>query len=228
VTKAQLAAALSALDEAASKIRPKFPQLLYGKVFLSQHIKKGVAAHYEYASDSMTLNVKAKKRFSDVYTLIHELGHRHDAKFLLAANRKTYWDLSTRKVRESIKFDETLRRQMADEAVSLAKAKAQGRPLPSMSDLLVLWLKSPHPVGDVRSLTTKYLQHQITGEELHQALMGKADGEVMTEKILHGPIRVTEYGGENPVENYAEGFAHFVLGMDMPPELAAIIASESK
>jgi hypothetical protein len=133
-------------------------------------------------------------------------------------------------VYETIHFDAKLREQMADEVVSFAKLKALGTPLPSMSNELVLWLKSAHPhsQGDIPRLMTQFLKGEIDEKVLHSAAKGKADGDVMTDKVLHGPLAVTPYGGTSPKENYADGFAHFVLGMDMPPELAAILEDEVK
>lgn len=229
LTSKQIQGALAALDEATSKIHPKFPQVLYGKVYLSKHLKNGVAAWYEEATDSLALNVAAKKRFSDVFTIIHELGHRHDKKFLSTGPRSKYWNLSTRKVFETIQFDAELRDQMAAEVVALTKAKAAGQPGPPMSDMLVMWLKSPwpHQKGDIRKLTSDYLAGKVAEKELAAAVKGKQDETLSTGKVLHGPLSVTPYGATKPAENYAEGFAHFCLGMDMPPELAGIIAGES-
>jgi hypothetical protein len=230
LTKKQVEEALAAFDAAADKVRQKFPKVLYGKVFLSKHLKKGTAAWYEAGTDTLALNVLAKKRFDDVYTIVHELGHRHDAKFASVEGKREYFRLSTQKVYETVPFDAKLREQLADECVEMVKKKALGQPMPPMSANLVMWLKSPHPhhKGDVRALTTSYLQGKLDEKELHAAIKGKEDVSLSTGQVLHGPLAVTPYGATHPRENYAEGFAHFVLGMDMPPELAAIIAAESK
>jgi hypothetical protein len=139
VTSKLAKAALDALDVATAKVKAKCARVLYGKLFVTTTMRKGVAAEYTRENDSLYLNVLAKKRFSDVFTIIHELGHRHDAKFLSDAGRKMYWALSTRKVE---------------------------------------------------------------------------------------PLHVTPYGATKPGENYADGFAHFILGMDVPAELAAILEDE--
>lgn len=228
LTKKQLDGALSALDEAASKIHPKFPQILYGKVFLTSHLKKNTAAWYSEDSDTLAINVKTAKRVNDVFTIIHELGHRHYFKFLGKANKDKFWNLSTRKIYDTVKFDAKLRKQLADEAVSMATQRIRGLPVPKMSDLLELWLKSRNPIGDIPKTVTKFLNLQISGDDLHKAVMGKGDAEVMSDKLLHGPLHVTQYGATSPKENYADGFAHFLLGMDMPSELGAIFLEESK
>lgn len=139
VTRVEVDGALAALDEAAFIVEPQFPRLLYGRVYLTRHLAKGTAAWYDYASDSLALNVKAKKRFSDVFSLCHELGHRHHHKFCSAKSRMKYKELSKRK---------------------------------------------------------------------------------------RDPLHVTPYGATSAKENYADGFAHFVLGMDMPDALADILDTE--
>jgi hypothetical protein len=228
VTKASTDAALEALDEATSKLRSKCPKVLYGKVFFSNHLKKGKAAWYDGSTDTLALNVLAKKRFDDIFTIIHELGHRHEHKFLSQPAKIKYWNLSTQSEYEVIHFDAKLREQMADEVVSMVKLKALGKPMPDMSETLMWWLKSPHPTGVVRRLGGKFVTGEIDEKELHAAVKGKADGDVRTDKVIRGPLHVTPYGATKPGENYADGFAHFVLGMDMPPELAAILAEELK
>lgn len=227
VTKAEIDGSLEALDAAIAAVRSKFPKVLYGKVFLSTHLGGKTAARYMYNDDTVHLSVKARKRFDDVYSLIHELGHRYDHKFLKDELRKRFWALSTQKVYEKLQFDAKLREQVADEAVSLAKARAQGRPVPNPSPELVAWLKSPDGPNNPRELTTKFLNLQITEKELHDGMKGTKDSEVTTEKVLHGPLSVTTYGATSPTENFAEAFAHFILGKSMPPEFVEIL-SEAK
>jgi hypothetical protein len=224
VKKAEIEASLEALDAAAEKIRSKFPKVLYGKVFFSTHLAAKTAAHYVYADDTIHLSVRARKRFSDIYTLIHEIGHRYDHKFLGTTDRKEFWALSTRKEYEKIVFDEKLRTEVADEAVGLAKAKAQGKSLTSPSPELVAWLKSPDGPNDPRGLTTKFLNYVITEKQLHEAIKGTKDAVVLTDKLLHGPLAVTPYGATKPTENFAEAFAHYVLGMPMAQEFEDIFA----
>lgn len=134
-------AALAALDGVTDKLRAKCPQVLYGKVFLTDKVKKGPGGYYWASHDALYLDPHvdfSMKTRDQIYAIIHELGHRHDAKFLSNGGREKYWALSTRKV------------------------------------------------------------------------------------------HVSTYGASDPVENYAEGFAHFILGMDMPSALAEILADELK
>jgi hypothetical protein len=223
VTKKQLDATLEALDAAADKIRPKFPQVLYGKIFLATHLARNTAAQYMHSSDTMSLDVTATKRFNDVYSLCHEFGHRFETKFLDKDLHKRFWALSTRKVYEVIKFDAELRDKVADEVVFLAKQQAIGKPLPKYSPELLAWLKSPDGPTDIRRHVTDFLNYTIDAAKLHAEAKGTKDVDVMTNKLVHGPLAVTPYGASNPTENFAEAFAHFVLGMDLAPEFAEIL-----
>jgi hypothetical protein len=141
VKKAETEAVLEALDTAAEKIRAKFPQVLYGKVFFSTHLSAKTAAHYVYSDDTIHIGVRARKRFDDIYTLIHEFGHRFDHKFLKDDVRKAFWDLSTRKVYEAVLYDGKLRAAVADEAVCVAKARKEGKPFLGLSPELERWAK---------------------------------------------------------------------------------------
>lgn len=220
VLKKEADSALEALDDAAEKIRAKFPQVLYGKVYLSTHLSKTTSAHYIYTDDTIHVSVRARRRFSDIYTIIHELGHRFDHKFLKDDLRKEYWALSTQKVYEKVLYDDKLRSEIADEAVQIAKDRKEGKPFLGMSDDLERWAK----FREVKRPMADFLSGKLDEKGLHAAIKGSQDENLMTGKILHGPISVTPYGATKPTENFAEGFAHFVLGMDMPPELAEILA----
>lgn len=223
VTKAAVDAALEALDAAAEKIRPKFPQVLYGKVFLANHLAKNTSAHYVYSSDSLSLNVKASRRFDDIYTICHEFGHRYDHKFLEKSLKNKFWALSTRKQYEFIQFDEKLRDKVADEVVFLAKQRAIGKPLPKMSPELEAWLKSPDGPTNIKRYIGEFLTYTIDEAKLHAAAKGKKDALVTTGKVLQEPLAVTSYGATNPTENFAEAFAHYVLGKALAPEFVEIL-----
>jgi len=111
------------------------------------------------------------------------------------------------------------------EGSSEAMLAFMDRVLPQMSTELVAWLKSDGPKY-ARELMTSYLVGMVTEKNLHDGIKGSKDLKVVTDDLLHGPLSVTPYGATKPMENYAEAFAHYVLGMDMPQELADILASE--
>jgi hypothetical protein len=229
VPKAYVDQALEALDAAADKIRPKFPQVLYGKVFLGTSLGKGIAAHYVESLDQVQLNVAARKRFDNVYTIIHEFGHRFDAKFFKNAElRNEFNRLSTVKEYEVIHYDAKLRKQCADEVVSIATARLLGKPVPKMSSVLEAWLKSPNGPTNIRKVMQDFLNYIVDEKKVHAEAMGSKDVDVMTDKVLHEPLQVTPYGGKNVTENFAEAFAHYVLGMKMQPEFVTILEKLSK
>lgn len=226
LTQSDVNGALEALDAAADKIRDKFPQVLYGTIFLSPHLGSKRAASYVFAEDNIQLDVHARKRFSDMQTLIHEFGHRFDHKFFKNKElRERFARLSVEKVVETIRYDEKLRRAVAEEALQFAKAKKDGGVMPNMSDDLARWIKSPRGVGSyIKTVMTNYLSGKFDEQKVISAVMGHLDQDVETGKLLHAPLHVTPYGGTNPRENFAEAFAFYVLGLDMPAELADIMA----
>jgi hypothetical protein len=223
ITKKQLDTSLSALDSAAAKIRLKFPKVLYGRVFLATSLSRKTAAHYVHTDDTVHLSVNARKRFDDIYTLIHELGHRFDYKFLESQLRNKFWGLSTKREHEVIHFDAKLRDQVADEVVDLAKTRALGHPLPKMSPELETWLRSVDGPLNIKRDMADYLAGKIDESKLHATAKGSKDADVMTDKVIREPLAVTPYGATNVRENFAEAFAHYVLGMDLAPEFVEIL-----
>jgi len=224
VTRAQAQDALECLGTAMAKLKPIFPEVIYGDVYLSTHLSTKAAAWYVPSEDKFYLSVNARKRFDDVYTIIHELGHRFDQEFWKDKDsRNEFWNLSTRKEYEKIPYTESLRRSVAEELLTITKARKEGRPMPRASNEALLWVSTRYtPGADIRDLTTAYLSDKIDDTKFVDRLMGNEDINVQTEKLLHGPLHVTDYGGKSPKENFAEGFAHYVLGMDLAPELKAI------
>lgn len=80
---------------------------------------------------------------------------------------------------------------------------------------------------NLRSLTQKVLKGDTGAERQLRALLTGKPGvvEVPSEKVLHGPLQVTPYGATSPAENFAEAFAHYVLGKPLVAELAAIMGN---
>lgn len=225
VTKAETDGALEALDAAASKVRAKFPEVLYGKVFFSTHLSAKTSAHYVHADDTVHLSVRARKRFSDIYTLIHELGHRYDhQKFLKSDFRKEFWALSTRREFEKVVFDEKLRDTIATEAVEIAKARKAKKPFRGMSPELEMWASEPMNTRWVKDVMTDFLNGHTDEATLHKQMKGNRDVTITTDKLLHGPLSVTPYGATKPTENFAEAFAHYVLDMPMPQQFVELFA----
>lgn len=226
VTKSQVSGALEALEQATLKLKAVFPKVIYGDVYLSTNLKKGIAAWYVPGEDKFYLNVKTQKRFDDVYTIIHELGHRFDNKFMPRSVRAAFFQLSTRKVFETIVYDEDRRREVSLEVLDAVKARKEGKPVPQLSPDAVTWVSTRYtPGADVKELSATYLEGRLGDKAFVQSLMGKEDFKVPTDNLLHGPISVTPYGATKPSENIAEAFAHYVLGMDLAPEFTELLDS---
>ncbi len=225
VSRAKSEEALKALHEAVEKLRPVFPQVIYGDVYLSTHLKRNVAAWYVHSEDKFYLNVNAKYRVSNVYTIIHELGHRFYDKFFKDQElRSLFWELSTKKVYEVIPFDKDLRESVAKELLAAAKAYARKQPVPKLSDMAMLWVTTRYTPGyKIKNLNENYLAGYFDEKTYIQQVMGDEDINIQTDKVVHAPVHVTPYGGTRPTENFAESFAHYVLGMEMPPELKEIM-----
>jgi len=224
VTQRQVADSLAALDTATNHIRQHFPSVLYGNIYLAKHLQKNTAAWYAEDQDALSVNVAAKKRHGDVFTICHELGHRHAAKFLAPDLKKQFWHLSTTKTYETIEFNSELREKVAKEGVALAVAKMRGAHLSPMSRELEVWCAHGSPLERPGAATTKFLNLQIGESELHEILKGRKDVVVETGKVLANPLHVTPYGATNPGENYADAFAKFCLGEDLPPAISEILS----
>lgn len=220
VSRSQAKGALESLQQAAALLRGKFPQVVYGDVYLATTLQKGIAAWYIPSEDKFYLNVKAKKSFGDVHTILHELGHRYENKFLKDPAKKLFWDLSMRTVYKTLNFDKDLRDKVAVEVLNAVREARQGSAMPKLSDDAMAWLEI---VPDVKSLTRGYMTGSLSEKDFVQRLSGTKDVQVETREVLHGPLAVTPYGGTKPAENFAEGFAHYVMGMDLPPELYAVL-----
>jgi hypothetical protein len=221
IKKAETDAALEALDAAAEKIRVKFPQVLYGQVYFSTHLSAKTAAQYVPSHDSIQLSVRARKRFDDIYSLIHEFGHRFDWKF--QKGKPLYQEfvrLSMHKEYEQVVYDDKLREAVADEVVGFAQAVKERRPPTKLTPQAELWVKGPDL--DIKPLTSAYMAGKIDEGKLHAEVKGTKDVTRITGKVVREPLSVTPYGATKPTENFAEAFAHYVLGMAMPPEFVTI------
>jgi len=226
VSKAKLGDCLEALDKAAEVIRRKFPELLYGKVYVAKTVANGVA---NYVPDTIQLSLRASKTVGDVYALCHEFGHRYELKFWKdKPAREAFWKLSLEPVYETLVFDRGTRAKLADEFLEIAEAKLAGKSQTQsklLSQYLDVLLRKNGP--KLRDLSQAFLKDasEINRKTMWEgfALPSSEDLKVVTDKVLREPIAVTPYGAKNWRENFAEAFAHYVLGMPLVPEVAAIM-----
>lgn len=225
---------LAALDKASSYIRPKFPQVLYGKVYLGTSVGKGYSniAIYVEDHDQMSLSTRASSTVGDVHAICHELGHRFFYKFWKnKQQRDEFWKLSTEPVYEAITFDKPTRAKLADEFISNAEKMRAGEKGVKVSDLLTDWIKELRRRPEVTAVTN--LGKKFTWDKDDSvrdklwaavALPSEPTIEVRTDKILREPLSVSEYAKRtNWKENWAEAFAFYVMGKPLPPEISAIL-----
>lgn len=122
------------------------------------------------------------------------------------------------------KFDAKLRKSVAEELLGLAQARRDGGSVGNLSSMALLWVTTRYtPGAHIKEINSKYLAGTFSDAKYLTEVMGDEDINVYTDKLLHGPLAVTPYGGTKPGENFAEAFAHYVLGMDFHPELYSII-----
>lgn len=224
VTSKQIAEALEALDSADKLIRPKFPQVLYGKVYISLSVASGVAS-YIANGDNIYLSTKTRKTVGDVHAICHELGHRFEHKFWRnSQQRDAFRQLSTESEYETIEYDTKLREQMADEFINITLARMKGQNH-TQSPLLLQWLnhRMEKDFQSLRNLSQRLLQGEDVEQELRLAIKGPKDVTLKTDKVLREPIAVTPYGRKSWKENFSEAFALYVRGSPLPPTVAVIL-----
>ena len=214
--------ALAVLDEAAQKIQAKgFGSVVYGKVYLVSagqgKMRKGWAGMYREGTDEFLLNVEARHRHDSIFTIVHELGHRHWHKALSGAQRVLYEAL----------YSQGALTLEARQDMWQALVKGQFSPRKSLP-----FLQDKSRADDLIA----YFKDQYSATGLSQRDLGKAyeRGEAWVEQNFVRPrspyvfigdpsskktVTVSDYAKTNVKEDYAETFAFYVLGMPIPPEV---------
>jgi len=234
VSAKNIESCLAALDKASTYIRPKFPQVLYGKVYLGTSVGKGYANITIYVEDhdQVSLSTRASSTVGDVHAICHELGHRFFHKFWKNTEQKDQFRrLSQEPEYEVVEFDKPTRAKLADEFLSNAEKMREGVKSPPVSDLLSDWikaLKARPEIRDIMSLGKKFTweKDDSVRDKLWAALALPSEPtvQVRTDKILREPLNVSEYAKRtNWQENFAEAFAYYVMGKPLPAEIAAIL-----
>jgi len=228
---------LGALDKAVGFIRAKFPQVLYGKVFLGTSVGRGYGSVALYVADhdTVSLSTRTSVTVGDVHAICHELGHRFFHKFWKnKEQRDAFYHLSVDSQYETVDFDKAIREKMADEFISNSEKMREGG-RPPTSDLLGTWiteLKRRPEIREVVALGKKFTweKDDSVREKLWAALSLSSEPGVITvrtDKMVRGPLAVTPYGGKDWRENFAEAFAFYVMGKSIPPEISSILDSLS-
>jgi len=200
--------ALVVLDKAAEAVRAAgFSSVLYGEVrIVGGDSNRGFAGKFRGETDTVLLNADASNRFSSVYTLVHELGHRHWFKVLNRSQREAYDEAyaGTSTVL-TVAQRETMWEAWKKSGYNARKMK---RLLPpALFDLWRVYYKELK--GSVATVPDPRLD---ISEDLVKKLVVKPGIRFWTLEEFGLPSSVTDYGRTSVIEDYAEVFAHFVLG----------------
>jgi hypothetical protein len=211
----EYAESLAVLDTAADRLKSKgFGKALYGKVELvGAKSGKGFAGKYVESADLLKLNVESRKRFDDLHTLVHELGHRWWNKMLSAAQRDAYEDAYSGKG-----IDLKGRQDMFQ-----ALVKAQFSPRRAVGFLSDPSLEAPF---------LAWVSYVFGNQRQKDLVAAHERGEGWVEKNFVRPKQryvspdnnasvetVSAYAKTNVSEDFAETFAFFVLGKPMPDQV---------
>lgn len=223
VRKKDTADCLAALDEAIRLCKAQFPQVLYGKMYITPAIsmtrKKVTLAHYHIAHDVMTISLKARRGDRQViHTILHELGHRYDHKFLHRDERTKFGGLSSGRIHVEEILTPEKAREMATLVVNyLGMPKWQG-----FNEINALMLDLYPGVKHTPELKKALEFKRTTGQPVTDTtavwaeIAGLAPAVMNKTVNLGKELAVTPYGGTNPGENFAEGFAHYLMGLVLP------------
>lgn len=238
--------AVATLDKASNLIHRKFPQVLYGKVYIRKDLRpKGtydprpgsggmVAGAYAHATDTITLSMYATPERNSLMTLIHEFGHRYGEKFLRGDTRDKFRQLHEKG--EMLVFTPAERQKAADEYMKLFEFH-QREEYPDDPNTILSPRSREYAEATPRDVQRKQqipLRRKFVDEQdssvwqaLHDALALKSvsgDVEFPAKEDQRG-VYASEYGEESWEENFAESFLAFVLGTALPKPLQQFMES---
>jgi hypothetical protein len=228
VTRAAMEGAIEALDTAAGFIKRKFPQVVYGKVFVSPRLAHGVA-QYVPEGDRVYLSLQAKDTTGDVHAICHEFGHRYYHRFWKDRDaRSLFWRLSEDSVYEVLEFPPPKKEELAREMIEQVHAWQAGKKVPLSPDM-DRYMRHINQDSGAREELREYAQAALKGGTKEEKLLTEAfvrlgPDEIKTDKVIRSPLAVTPYAAQKGwTENFAESFAFYVMGKTLPPEIQAIM-----
>ena len=239
--------AVAALDEASSHIQGKFPEVLYGKVYVrkdlhpkgtygSQHSGQ-VAGAYQAPTDTITISMYTRPDRNSVATLIHEFGHRYHTRFLKGDKREEFLQLSTvGDVHEEF-FPLAERERLADEWVARSRSFrddasfGSGGPV-HLSKRAEFFFKN-FPRDEFKAKVSPLSRRFTEGDEsvvpnLREALVRSQFGgrlRVVDDAEHLRPVYASPYGETSWEENFAESFLAFCTGKPLPAALQRFMVS---
>lgn len=197
---------LQLLDSATSKLEGAgFKNLAYGLVFLEK--ASGYAGIYHATDDTIGLNVEAKNRFSSLYTVIHEFGHRYWHKNLSSAQRDAYEDIYAHGRVLTVEQRQDMWQALKEADFQPAKAVRLLRDQSLADRFLVYWKERVKSTGwTSKDLVAhpEYVERNFLSPNTKYVYL---DLPVVT---------VSDYAKTNVKEDFAENFAHHVLKMKIP------------
>lgn len=228
VSRKAMGEAVAALDDATKFLQRKFPQVVYGKVFVSPRVSGGVA-QYVPEGDKVYLSLQAKETVGDVHSICHEFGHRYFHRFWRDKEaRQMFWRLSEDPVYEKVIYTPTRKKELAGELLEQVHDRKAGRnpepPSEGLSFYLTQIIKSPgkHDLWAASQAALKGGDREEIA--LVDTLVQLGPDEVQLPKVLRPALAVTPYAAQKGwTENFAEAFAFYVMGKPLPPEIKAIM-----
>jgi len=209
---------LDTLDKASAAIKAAgYGKVLYGTVILAGHKTNShlsYAGLYKKDGDLVYLNVESKYRFNDIYTLIHEFGHRYWHQFMTETQRDSYETLYSGTSNPLTVAD----RELMWEALLRSEfdvRKAKGFLPEQLRETFSAYWKQHIRV----TLKPTPMEYQRSPKSLHDMFVRPRV------KFFHfdddRPTSVTDYGRTNVKEDFAEVFAHVITGQNLTPDAEA-------
>lgn len=197
---------LQLLDLAVSKLEGAgLRSLAYGLVYLEK--ASGYAGIYHSSDDTIGLNVEAKNRFSSLYTVIHEFGHRYWYKNLSSAQRDAYEDVYARGRVLTVEQRQEMWQALKEAGFQPVKATRLLRNPALVDRFLAYWQERVKSTGwTSKDLVAhpEYIERNFLSPNVKYVYL---DLPIIT---------VSDYAKTNVKEDFAENFAHHVLKMKIP------------
>jgi hypothetical protein len=224
---------IETLKKAAALIHPKFPKVLYGKVYVREGINGTTAGGYVAATDTINLSMYVRPNRNSVDTLVHEFGHRLEARFLSHEKRQEFKQLYEIGDLKPVAFPFSVRKKAAEAMVSRWKKQRddQNYDWESLPEEDRAWL-DVYPTERWKHYVIP-LQKQFQGgddsveQELVRAVgrLGESGDVVVSTEKYPQPLYASDYGSTNWQENFAESFLHFITHRPLPEGLQRFMES---
>ncbi len=206
-------------------------KVLYGDLLVTNQIKShaNVMAFYIVASDEMMVRATTRKGAASVHTLVHELGHRMQFKFMRGRDREI--DRLYQEIDRGGSADKALMPKPGDhvmlEGLDMTVRAIKG------PKIEVTPVMTPAYIAKERSRVEKHVlkarpslkdHPDLLEDQVVQTLAGMIYtapvGMLVAENPKFRPVDfkgfVTSYAKTSPTENFAEMFAFYCTG-ELPP-----------